>query len=196
MLDKAPEKRSDALANKARVIAAATQVFAEKGVAAEMKEIAERAGVGIGTIYRNFPTKDDLLHAIIGDAMSQMRASVRAAEELDDPLVGLRSALAELIDGIDQYGWLADAIFSGQVSAGTGEDVRLRHDDPDQQGFQRLLLRAMERGQLRYDLDVELAVAFLTGTLSPWLLPHLRGSRTSVDLADAILDAFLRGAQA
>jgi AcrR family transcriptional regulator len=195
-VNRAPEKRSDALANKARVIAAATQVFAEKGVAAEMKEIAERAGVGIGTIYRIFPTKDDLLRAIISDAMSQMRAGVRAAEELDDPLLGLRDALAKLIDGIEQYGWLADAIFSGQVSAATGEDVRPRHDDPDQQGFQRLIRRAIERGDLRADLDVDLAVAFLTGTLSPWLLPHLRGSRTSAEMADAVLDAFLRGAQA
>lgn len=76
--------RSDAQANRARVIQAARAVFVEHGRDAEIKEIAERAGVGVGTIYRNFATKDDLVAAItdacIAEAVDELEEAGRASD--------------------------------------------------------------------------------------------------------------------
>jgi AcrR family transcriptional regulator len=90
-----PALRSDALANRRKLIEAAHAVFAERGLNAEMKEIAERAGVGVGTIYRNFATKEELLAAIIGALMEQAESMVRRAEVEPDPA----RAIVLLVDG-------------------------------------------------------------------------------------------------
>lgn len=58
-------RRADARRNRERVIAAAEEVFAEQGIEAGIPEVAERAGVGKGTVYRNFETKDDLVAAVL-----------------------------------------------------------------------------------------------------------------------------------
>src|SRR5438105_5886550 len=70
--------RADARANRLRVIEAARAVFRERGLEAEMREIAERAGVGFGTVYRNFPTKDELVAAVAAEMIERMRAAIHA----------------------------------------------------------------------------------------------------------------------
>src|ERR1700677_846491 len=60
----AEQQRADARQNRVRLIAAATQAFAEKGADAPLEDIARRAGVGIGTLYRHFPTRLDLQAAV------------------------------------------------------------------------------------------------------------------------------------
>ena len=76
--------RSDALANRDRLIEAARSLFVERGVDAEMKEIAERAGLGVGTIYRNFATKDDLVAAIVESCMLEALVELRRTMEIGD----------------------------------------------------------------------------------------------------------------
>ena len=76
--------RSDAVANRDRLIESARSLFVERGVDAEMKEIAERAGLGVGTIYRNFATKDDLVAAIVESCIGEALVEVRRAMELPD----------------------------------------------------------------------------------------------------------------
>ena len=83
----APSKRRDAVANAARVVAAAAEVFAERGLDAPIPEIAKRAGVGKATVYRNFPTKADLVMAIALDRMATIRGSVGRALEHGTPVV-------------------------------------------------------------------------------------------------------------
>lgn len=91
--------RSDALANRRRLIAAARDLFAERGPAVEMKEIAEAAGVGIGTIYRNFATKEDLLAAIVETAEAEAIEVLSGVQAIADPRrrieVLLETALGE-----------------------------------------------------------------------------------------------------
>jgi AcrR family transcriptional regulator len=65
--------RRDAAANRERLLAAASQVFAEHGLEAGVEEIARVAGVGMGTLYRRFPTKDALIAALVHDVMATMR---------------------------------------------------------------------------------------------------------------------------
>ena len=81
----AARTRADAVRNRERVIAAAAEVFAEKGEDAGVPEIAARAGVGKGTVYRCFPTKDHLLAAVASERARWFEREARAAAIADDP---------------------------------------------------------------------------------------------------------------
>src|SRR5215813_1849416 len=70
--------RADARRNRERVLAAAREVFAEQGREAQMDDVARKAGVGVGTVYRHFPTKMALIDALAKDAFERIAA---AAEE-------------------------------------------------------------------------------------------------------------------
>jgi AcrR family transcriptional regulator len=85
--------RADARRNRERVIAAAREVFGERGRDAQMDDVARRAEVGVGTVYRHFPTKEALLEALAVDAFE--RLTVRAGEclEIEDPWEALTCAL-------------------------------------------------------------------------------------------------------
>jgi AcrR family transcriptional regulator len=85
--------RRDALRNDARVIEAARAVFAERGPAAGMEEIATRAGVGVGTIYRRFPGKEALLAAIAQQFVDELEAAADTALADTDVEHGLRTFL-------------------------------------------------------------------------------------------------------
>jgi AcrR family transcriptional regulator len=74
----APRLRQDAARNRDRIITAACEVFAEHGVEAGVEEIARRAGVGVGTLYRRFPTKDHLLRQIAEDLLRHLLDAARA----------------------------------------------------------------------------------------------------------------------
>jgi AcrR family transcriptional regulator len=86
-------RRADAVRNREKVIAAAEQVFAEHGFEAGIPEVAERAGVGKGTVYRNFETKDDLVAAILIRRMTRLDQDILEALESDDPGTAFRDAL-------------------------------------------------------------------------------------------------------
>jgi AcrR family transcriptional regulator len=73
--------RADARRNHDAIVAAAYELFAEEGTEAQMDEIARRAGVGVGTLYRHFPAKEDLLDAVI--ARRFQRLAERAGQALD-----------------------------------------------------------------------------------------------------------------
>ena len=73
-----PLMRADARRNRDAVVGAAYELFAEKGIEAQMDDIARRAGVGVGTLYRHFPAKEDLLDAVIARRFE--RLAERAAE--------------------------------------------------------------------------------------------------------------------
>ena len=89
-------KRADARRNYEKLLAAAREAFAEGGEATSLESIAERAGVGIGTLYRNFPNRQALLEALYLDEVEEV---CRAAGELDgdDPWQALSSWLERLI---------------------------------------------------------------------------------------------------
>jgi AcrR family transcriptional regulator len=74
-------RRADARANNDKLVAAARALFTEKGTSAPLEEVAERAGVGIGTLYRHFPTRHALLEAVYVD---EVEAMARAATELEE----------------------------------------------------------------------------------------------------------------
>ena len=77
--------RADAQRNLVRVLDAAREVFAEQGIDAPVTEIADRAGVGVGTIFRRFPTKDDLLVSVVEQRTQQLIEAADLALESSDP---------------------------------------------------------------------------------------------------------------
>jgi AcrR family transcriptional regulator len=77
--------RADARRNRERVMTAARETFAADGLEAQVDDIATRAGVGVGTVYRHFPTKETLVEAIAAAGYEEMCSIARESLELDDP---------------------------------------------------------------------------------------------------------------
>ena len=73
--------RADARRNRAAILQAARAAFDELGLGAQMEDVARRAGVGVGTLYRHFPTKEALVEALIADRMAQIAAELQLAVE-------------------------------------------------------------------------------------------------------------------
>src|SRR5262245_41902852 len=92
-----PALRADARRNRARILAAAAEVFAEQGASATTEEVARRAGVAIGTVFRHFPTKDDLLAAIMKDLLESLTAEVADLASGGDPSTALFDFFTRLV---------------------------------------------------------------------------------------------------
>nr|MBF0685387.1 helix-turn-helix transcriptional regulator [Pseudomonas sp.] len=89
--------RADAQRNRDQILAAAEAVFREKGTGVPLDEVAKRAGVGIGTLYRRFPTREDLLAAAYNARFLAFAETSRAREAELDPLAALRAYLEDLV---------------------------------------------------------------------------------------------------
>ena len=86
----APGQRADARRNRAKVLVSAQKLFAEQGLDAQIDEIARDAGVGVGTVYRHFPTKEDLLQALADErfvGLAQAADAALEAGEIEDGFV-------------------------------------------------------------------------------------------------------------
>src|ERR1044071_6862695 len=77
--------RADARRSRERVVTAAAVVFAENGRDAQMDDVARRAGVGVGTVYRHFPTKEALIEALMVATFRSIASEAERALEIEDP---------------------------------------------------------------------------------------------------------------
>ncbi|MEU8235259.1 TetR/AcrR family transcriptional regulator [Actinoplanes sp. NPDC048967] len=101
--------RSDARANRARILAAARQAFAEDGDTS-MNQIAQLAGVGPGTLYRNYPSREALVLAIYQDEVDRLTGSVPDLLTTLAPPEALRRWTTDLVDAMRQKHGLGDAL--------------------------------------------------------------------------------------
>src|SRR5262245_58858444 len=85
--------RADARRNREKVLAAARKVFSEQGVDAQMDDVARRADVGVGTVYRHFPTKEALLQALTEELFDVLAEHARGLLDHDDPWEAFQDAL-------------------------------------------------------------------------------------------------------
>ena len=85
--------RADARRNRERVLAAARGCFAEQGYEAQMTDVARKAGVGVGTVYRHFPDKTELIEALVAERFHQFAAAAADALEAEDAWAGFRGWL-------------------------------------------------------------------------------------------------------
>jgi AcrR family transcriptional regulator len=88
--------RADAERNRRRILAAATELYAERGLDVSLDEIAAHAGVGVGTIYRRFPEKDTLIDALFEEKLDNAVALADAALAMDDPWEGFTTFMREM----------------------------------------------------------------------------------------------------
>ena len=110
--------RADAQRNYDKLVAAAREVFAERGAEGSLDEIAKRAGVGPGTLYRHFPTRDDLIDALMRDWSARVLADSEAAVEADLPA---RETLER---------WFTDLVKHLTLHRGAAAKLSAAFDDP------------------------------------------------------------------
>ncbi|UGQ12309.1 TetR/AcrR family transcriptional regulator [Yinghuangia sp. ASG 101] len=135
-------RRSDARRNHDRVIAAAAEVFAERGLDGTIPEIAARAGVGKATVYRSYPTKDDLVAAVARDRLTWLADRVGAAGRRDDAYAALHDLLGDISAGLATDRLLADVL---------PHATRWRQEHDLDGQFDRLIERARNQGRIRPD---------------------------------------------
>ena len=90
--------RRDAQANRERILEAARAVFADEGVDASVEQIAQRAGVGMGTLYRRFPTKHDLVEAVIAESLDAFVAAAENGLAEEDPWTGFARFVERVLE--------------------------------------------------------------------------------------------------
>lgn len=160
MADKARPMRADAARNRARVLQVAYDTFAAEGLSVPIDEIARRAGVGAGTVYRHFPTKESLFQAIVADRVRRLcdRAAELAAAA--DPGEAFFAFLAEMIEEGARDQGLVEAL------AGIGFDIAEAEPDAEQRfmdALRTLLVRAQQASAVRADVDVKDVKTLLVG---------------------------------
>jgi AcrR family transcriptional regulator len=167
--------RADAARNRERIVAAASEVFASRGLDASTAEIAERAGVGEGTLFRRFPSKDDLINAVIEDRMAGRLASVELALEDPDAGAALRRWLQESVARLAADQGFFEAAADRCLT--TPGFQRLRSQILD--GMAALLRRAQDAGEVRDDLTAQ-DLSFLVAAASATARVPLPGLRADV----------------
>jgi AcrR family transcriptional regulator len=151
--------RADAARNRERIVQAAAAVFAERGLEAATAEIAQRAGVGEATLFRRFPTKDDLIDAIIETRMEELAVLAESAAEDRDPAAALERFMQDLVKQFSRDKGFFEAAGERCMNDPNFEGLRTR-------GFEalgRLLKRAQDAGAVRGDLSPA-DISFLAGS--------------------------------
>ncbi|ACQ81570.1 transcriptional regulator, TetR family [Beutenbergia cavernae DSM 12333] len=156
------QPRADARRNRERVLAAAREAFAADGAAVPLDEIARRAGVGAGTVYRHFPSKEALFAAVIDDDVARLLADARELATSDDPGDAFLGYLRRLGEEAGARRDLADALAVAGFDAGPSFDTSA----PSlQEALGVLLARAQAAGAVRADVGTRDLVALLKGAL-------------------------------
>ena len=173
-------QRADARRNFDALIAAAREAFAEHGSAASLEEIARRAGVGIGTLYRNFPTRRDLFDAVY---LGEIDALCRAA----DDVAGL-----EPWDAL--VAWLRR--FVGYVATKRAIYEEINRDSELIRGargamyaaFEPLLARAQESGAARGDVSTDDLLRLVSGLTAGGYVDDAQRERVLTVALDGVRD--------
>jgi AcrR family transcriptional regulator len=143
--------RADARRNHERLVASARELFATAGLEVSVEEITHHAGVGMGTLYRHFPTKEELIDAVLEDALADFVARAEAALAEADPWDGLCRFFEQALAMYAQNRGLKDVVASGEHGRARAAAMRGRIWPLVRQ----LVERAREQGTLRPDFAAE-----------------------------------------
>jgi AcrR family transcriptional regulator len=152
--------RRDAQRNREVIVAAARAAVAAEGVGVPVEEIARRAGIGMGTLYRHFAAKADLIDAVLEEAYEELLSAAEEALAVDDAWVGFRGFLERVFAMHAENRGLKDAIAT-QAGGRTRADAMRSRIRPL---LRRMIERAQEQGTLRADFAPEdMPLIFWTG---------------------------------
>jgi AcrR family transcriptional regulator len=141
--------RADAERNRQRLLVAAKELFATRGLDVTLDEIARHAGVGTGTAYRRFANKEDLIDALMVDRIGELSAIARECLEEPDPWVGLTSYFERALALMASDRGLKEVLFS----EGRGHDRVAHARRAIGPVVAKLVRRAVEAGAVRSDLS-------------------------------------------
>lgn len=175
--------RTDAQENRRRILEAAEEVFGRRGVAGSTDEVARRAGVGIGTVFRHFPTKEALIEAALVQHFRELVEQARAAAEEPDAAAALRRLVRTMIETGATKVTLLALVDRGEpppeavtaVSAELREAVRL------------VLRRAQRAGAVRRSVTVDEVYLLIRG-LAQATATMPTPARTLARAVDVVLD--------
>ncbi|HWH93592.1 MAG TPA: TetR/AcrR family transcriptional regulator [Baekduia sp.] len=202
--------RKDAERNRQRILAAAGELFAEAGLQVTLDAVAERAGVGVGTVYRRFADKEALIDALFEERVDAVVAIAEGAYAIEDPWEALVAFLDDAVSLHNDDRALKELLFSTAY----GRDRVAQARDRIKPVVGRLVARAHASGHLRSDYEVSdtpviqlmlTAVIEYAGDIAPevWrrylaiLLDGLRADAARTPLAPAALtDSQLEGVMA
>jgi AcrR family transcriptional regulator len=143
--------RSDARRNREQLVASARELFAREGVEASVEEITHHAGLGMGTLYRHFPTKEELIDAVLEDSFAELIDLAERSSAEADAWVGFTGFLEQAIAQLAANRGLKDMLASSERGRERAEAMRTRIRPP----LRRLITRAQEQGDLRPDFTAE-----------------------------------------
>ncbi len=144
--------RADAVKNRARILAASEEIFATEGVSVPIDRVAEKAGLGVGTIYRHFPTKEALFEAIVVARLDDLLETVKAQRDARDAGEALFSFLRTMAEQASAKRDLFDALGSA------GIDIKSQCTetmDEIKGNVDLLRRRAVDAGAIRPDVSTE-----------------------------------------
>ena len=142
--------RADAQRNRERVLEAAKRAFTRSGANASLDDIANEAGVGPGTLYRHFPTREELLQAVYRSEMENLAAAERRFAQSMPPIEALRAWLLLFVDAIETKQIIAPVL---STLIGDPKKVFAASHDQIHEALRALVKRAIKSGDIRRDLD-------------------------------------------
>jgi AcrR family transcriptional regulator len=176
--------RVDAKRNYDLLISAAEAEFAEQGADASLDSIAKRAGVGIGTLYRHFPTRDDLIAKVLHAGTLAITALGRELLDDPDPADALQRWLRELVDQTTSFRGLTAALANGYVKS---DDTQLCASCVHiEKAGAALLERAQAAGEIRP--DAEMKELILTAHSAAWIAEQTKDPKAVDRLLGILFD--------
>jgi AcrR family transcriptional regulator len=142
--------RADAQRNRERVLEAAKRAFTRSGANASLDDIANEAGVGPGTLYRHFPTREELLQAVYRSEMEKLAAAERKFAQSMPPIEALRAWLLLFVDAIETKQIIAPVL---STLIGDPKKVFAASHEQIHEALRALVKRAIKSGDVRRDLD-------------------------------------------
>ena len=142
--------RADAQRNRERILEVAKQEFTRSGANASLEEIAKKAGVGPGTLYRHFPTREELLVAVYQSEMEKLAAAERTLADTLPPVEALRAWLLLFVDAVE-----TKQIIAPVLNTLVGDPKKVFEASYAQMhgALRALVKRAIKSGDIRKDLD-------------------------------------------
>jgi AcrR family transcriptional regulator len=142
--------RADAQRNRERILEVAKQEFTRSGANASLEEIAKKAGVGPGTLYRHFPTREELLVAVYRSEMEKLAAAERTLADTLPPVEALRAWLLLFVDAVETKQIIAPVL---NTLVGDPKKALEASHAQIHEALRALVKRTIKSGDIRKDLD-------------------------------------------